>query len=483
MATRTDHTILAATDSRAFRSVRERTTSRAERFALGAGLRAQVPHEALGNWEATPVRFDPLALIKMSMAGRVPELIPIRVGRMVSSPYSFLRGTAGLMAADVASLPATGIRPVVCGDSHLGNFGFYRSPEGEQVIDMNDFDEAHPGAWEWDLRRLVASVWVAGRENGYSEDDCAESVRSCVAAYRDEVGYLATQPLLARSFNRLDVSSLHDTVSEQTLRDEIRRAVKVARKRTSDRALPKLTAETNGRRHIKAEPPLVVPIVGEEYDAIAEALDGYLETLAPHWRRVVAGYSLLDIAHKVVGVGSVGLRAYVALLEGSSSDDVLFLQLKEARRSVLARFVHGDDAWHAHQGQRVVEYQQALQTVSDPLLGWTTIQGRQYYVRQFRNMKGTVPLNAMTASALTDYAGIVGHLLAKGHARTSGASMIAGYLGASDSAGVALARFARLYADQTEADHAALVSGVKQGLFPIADGALEAMGSAFRPGG
>jgi len=483
MTSRPDHTILATADGQAFRSVRERTTTRAERFALGEELREQVPHKELGRWAATAARFDPLALITLSQVGRVPELLPIRIGRMVSSPYGFLRGTATVMAADVASLPATGIRPVVCGDSHLGNFGFYRSPEGEQVIDMNDFDEAHPGAWEWDLRRLVASVWVAGRENGYSEDDCADSVHSCVAAYRDEVAFLATQPLLARSFNRLDVESLHDTVSEKTLRDEIRRAVKVARKRTSDRALPKLTAETDGRRLIKAEPPLVVPIVGDEYDAIAEGLDAYLQTLAPHWHRVVAGYTLLDIAHKVVGVGSVGLRAYVALLEGSSPDDVLFLQLKEARRSVLARFVHGDDAWHAHQGQRVVEYQQALQTVSDPLLGWTTIQGRQYYVRQFRNMKGTVPLNAMTASALTDYSGIVGHLLAKGHARTSGASMIAGYLGESDSAGEALAAFARRYADQTEADHAALVAAAKQGLFPVADGAIEAMGSAFRPGG
>ena len=195
---------------------------------------------------------------------------------------------------------------------------------------------------------------------------------------------------------------------------------------------------------------------------------------------MVGGYTLVDIAHKVVGVGSVGLRAYVALLEGSSADDVVFLQLKQARRSVLARYVHGDSAWHAHQGQRVVEYQQALQTVSDPLLGWTTVGGRQYYVRQFRNMKGTIPLDAIDAAALADYAGIVGHLLAKGHARTSGASMIAGYAGASDKLDRALARFARAYADQTEADHAVLVKArVRQ--LPVADGALERTGSSFRP--
>ena len=201
----------------------------------------------------------------------------------------------------------------------------------------------------------------------------------------------------------------------------------------------------------------------------------------PHWRRLLGGYTLVDIAHKVVGVGSVGLRAYVALLEGSDPDDVLFLQLKQARRSVLAPFVHGDSAWHAHQGQRVVEYQQALQTVSDPLLGWTTVDDRQYYVRQFRNMKGTVPLDAMDAAALADYAGIVGHLLAKGHARTSGASMIAGYAGRSDKLDRAMVRFARAYADQTEADHTVLVRAVRRGVLPATDGAVEQVGSAFRP--
>ncbi len=463
-----------------FGSVREAPSTREERFALGEGLRQQVPYERLGEWAASPARFDPLALIAMSHAGRVPELVGIRVARMASSPYGFLRGSAVVMAADVASLPSTGIRPVICGDAHLGNFGFYRSPEGVQVIDLNDFDEAHPGGWEWDLRRLVASVWVAGRENGYAEAACELAVRSCVEAYAAEVAGLATMPLLARSFNRLDVNRLRDTVQERTLRDEIKRAAKTARRRTSDRVLPKLTAEVAGRRRIVAEPPITTAVSAEDHGAIAAGLDDYLGTLAPHWRRVVGGYTLEDAAHRVVGVGSVGLRAYVALLVGSSPDDVLFLQLKEARRSVLARFVHGDEAWHSHQGQRVVEYQQALQTVSDPLLGWTTIAGRDYYVRQFRNMKGTVPLNAITESALSDYAGIVGYLLAKGHARTSGASMIAGYLGDGAAAGEALATFARRYADQTEADHAALVAAAKAGRLPLADDAF--MGSAFRPG-
>jgi uncharacterized protein (DUF2252 family) len=296
------------------------------------------------------------------------------------------------------------------------------------------------------------------------------------------VRFLAEQPLLMRSYNRLDVGRLHETATEKSLREEIERSAKRARTRTSDRALPRFTAELEGRRHIVEEPPLITRLDPHEYEAVGEALDEYLATLAPHWRRVIGGYTLVDIAHKVVGVGSVGLRAYVALLEGSTPDDVVFLQLKQARRSVLAQYVHGDSAWHAHQGQRVVEYQQALQTVSDPLLGWATVSGRQYYVRQFRNMKGTIPLDAIDAAALTDYAGIVGHLLAKGHARTSGASMIAGYAGASDKLDHAMGAFARAYADQTESDHSDLVNAVRRGRLPVTDGALEQTGSAFRPG-
>jgi uncharacterized protein (DUF2252 family) len=486
------HTVLATADSESFSSLRRRPTAREERYAMGKALRHDVPRRSLGDWHPRPDRADPVALLEESHRGRVPELVPIRVARMVSSPYGFLRGSAVVMAADVAALPATGIMPVACGDSHLGNFGFYASPEGELVIDLNDFDEAHPGSWEWDLRRLVASIWVAGRENGRTEEECHDAVLACVGAYRDEVRLLADMPLLARSYNRLDVGRLHETATEKSLRDEIERSVRRARQKTSDRALPRFTtldkgAEGDaGQRRIVQEPPLITRLGPAEADAVAVALDAYLETLAPHWRRAIGGYTLVDVAHKVVGVGSVGLRAYVALLEGSAPDDVVFLQLKQARRSVLAPFVHGGSAWHAHQGQRVVEYQQALQTVSDPLLGWTTVdlpaEGRlDFYVRQFRNSKGTIPLDAIDAPALVDYAGIVGHLLAKGHARTSGASMIAGYAGKGDKLGEAFGRFARAYADQTEADHARLVAAVRSGRMPASEGALERMGSAFRP--
>jgi len=399
---------------------------------------------------------------------------------MVASPYGYLRGTPVVMAEDVAHLPATGITPVICGDAHLGNFGFYASPERDLVSDLNDFDEAHPGAWEWDLRRLVASIWVAGRQNGASEAHCHAAVASCVAAYRQEVRSLSDEPLLSRSYQRLDVDRLRETVTDKTLRSEVTRAAKRARSRTSDRVLPRLTAERDGRRYIVDEPPLLTRVPEVEAEQIAVALDEYLTTLAPHWRLVLGGYTLVDIAHKVVGVGSVGLRAYVALLEGSSADDVVFLQLKQARRSVLARYVHGDSSWHAHQGQRVVEYQQALQTVSDPLLGWTTIDTLQYYVRQFRDMKGTIALDAIDAAALADYAGILGHLLAKGHARTSGASMIAGYVGASDTLDRAMCRFARAYADQTEADHQALIKAVARGVLPVEYEAQPAGRTALR---
>ncbi|MDG4664518.1 DUF2252 domain-containing protein [Mycobacterium sp. 236(2023)] len=465
----TRHTVLAEADAAAYHSLRQRPVTRAERYALGRSLRKRVPRRTLADWAPQAGRPDPIRLIEASHRGRVERLIPVRVGRMIASPYGFLRGTAVVMAEDVARLPATGIMPVVCGDSHLGNFGFYASPERDLVIDLNDFDEAHPGSWEWDLRRLVASIWVAGRHNGAPEEDCGAAVRSCVSAYRAEVRRLADQPLFSRSFTRLDVDRLTGE-TEGPLADEVRRSAERARNRTSDRALPRFTEEVDGVRRIIEEAPLITRLPSQEADALAEALDDYLPTLSTHWRRVLGGYTLLDVAHKVVGVGSVGLRAYVALLEGSSSEDVVFLQLKQARRSVLARYVHGESAWHAHQGQRVVEYQQALQTVSDPLLGWTTMNGLQFYVRQFRNMKGTIPLDAMHPKALIDYTSVVGQLLAKGHARTSGASMIAGYMGRSDKVDDALCTFARRYADQTEADHAALVAAVDSGRIPVERG-------------
>ena len=447
-------------------SLRVPLIPRDERWAAGKALRKRAPRSSLAEWEPSPDRVDPVGYVLAAHEGRQDHLIPVRVGRMVESPFGFVRGTAGLMASDLARLPDSGITPVICGDAHLGNFGFYASPERTLVFDVNDFDEAHPGCWEWDVRRLVATAWVAGRQNGLSESDCADAARSGVSGYRNHLRRLANEPLLARAFDRLDVDGLREQADKE-LRSEIDRSAKRARKRTSDRALSRFTEESDGVRRIVDEPPLTVPLEGEEAEQLGIALDDYLASLPPQWRRMLAGYTVRDIAHRVVGVGSVGLRAYLALCEGSHADDVLFLQLKQARRSVVARYVHGDTAWHEHQGQRVVEYQQALQTVSDPLLGWTSVGDRQFYVRQFRDMKGAIDVDELDADALADYTQICGHLLAKGHARTTGASRIAGYLGKSDAVDEALAEFAGRYADQVEQDYEAFCAAVKAGKLPV----------------
>jgi uncharacterized protein (DUF2252 family) len=464
------HVVLADAGAEGFASLRRPATPRAERYALGRALRQRAPRSSLGEWEAPPDRPDPVQQVAAANEGRVERLVPVRVGRMAASPFAFLRGAAAIMAEDFARLPATGITPVICGDAHLGNFGFYASPERDLVFDLNDFDEAHPGAWEWDLRRLVTSIWVAGRHNGGSEQQCGDAVTRCVTAYRDHLAHLAEEPLLRRAYERIDLDRLRTTTSEHSMRREIDRAERRARKRTSDRALPRFTEAGPEGRRIVEERPLITRPDAAQYERLLAALDEYLQTLPSQWRRVLGGYRVVDVAHKVVGVGSVGLRAYIALCEGSSPDDVVFLQLKQARRSVVARFLHGDQAWHDHQGQRVVQYQQALQTVSDPLLGWTTVGERQYYVRQFRDMKGAVVVEGMDAPGLADYAGVCGLLLAKGHARTSGASMIAGYLGHGDAAAKALRHFARAYADQTERDHAALLTAISRGVLPAEHG-------------
>jgi len=442
----------------------------AERYQAGQALRGKVRRRELGRWKPAPDRPDPVDLVEESHAGRLQRLVPVRVGRMVASPYAFLRGAAALMAEDFATRPRTGIEPVICGDAHLGNFGFYASPERDLVFDLNDFDEAHPGPWEWDLWRLATSVWVAGRHNGLAESTCEDAALWCAGAYRRQIRALAGKPLLTRSFDRLDIDRMRQEMADWSLRGEIERAANLARGRTSDRALPKLTRERDGVRHIVDRPPVVTHVSDTETQRLIEGLEAYMDTLRHHWRRVLGSYVVVDVAHRVVGVGSVGLRAFVALLQGNGPDDVLFLQLKQARRSCVARFVHGETAWHAHQGQRVVEYQQTLQTVSDPLLGWTTVDNRDYYVRQFRDMKGAVTVEGMDGSALMDYARVCGTLLAKGHARSTGATVLSGYLGKGDAADRAFARFARAYADQIEADHHSLQAAVKAGRLPAEHG-------------
>src|ERR1700719_3438577 len=441
-----------------------------ERRAAGRALRDKVKRGDLGRWRPPKDRLDPIDLIEEAHAGRLERLIPVRVGRMAVSPYAFLRGAASLMAEDFARMARTGIEPVICGDAHLGNFGFYASPERNLVFDLNDFDEAHPGPWEWDLWRLATSIWVAGRQNGLAEGTCEDAALWCASAYRRQITRLAGQPLLARSFDRMDIDRMRREMADWSLRAEIERSANLARLRASDRALPKLTREIDGVRHIVDQPPVMMHVLDDEKERLIDGLEAYLDTVPPHWRRVLGSYVVVDVALKVVGVGSVGLRAFVVLVQGNGTHDMLFLQLKQARRSCVASFVHGDIAWHTHQGQRVVEYQQTLQTVSDPLLGWTTVDHRNYYVRQFRDMKGAGTLEGMDGSALMDYGRICGALLAKGHARSTGATMLSGYLGQGDVADRAFARFARAYADQTEADHQAHQQAVKSGRLPAEHG-------------
>jgi uncharacterized protein (DUF2252 family) len=465
------HTVLASLDPGArdgFALLSAPALPRAARQALGRELRERVPRQALAAWTPVNRRIGVVDSVRLTNVGRVERLIPVRIGRMTAGPFAFLRGAAQLHAADFATLPATGVQPVICGDAHLGNFGFYASPERDLVFDLNDFDEAHPGAWEWDLRRLTASIHVAGRQCSAPEEQCGSAVARCVDAYRRQLARLASAPLLERSYERIEADYLEERADRKGTRRAVAEAARKARRRTSDRALPRFT--DGDSRRIVEDPPLITRPDPEQYDRLILALDEYLTTLPPHWARVVGGYRVVDVAHKVVGVGSVGLRAYLALCEGSGPDDVLFLQLKQARRSVVAPFVHGETALHAHQGRRVVEYQQALQTVSDPLLGWTTVGDRQYYVRQFRDMKGSFDLDHMEPEGLLDYAAVCGLLLAKGHARTSGASMIAAYLGGGGKVRKALCRFARAYADQTERDYADLTAAVKAGVFPCEPG-------------
>src|SRR3954447_5691016 len=272
------HTVLASTDSTGFASLRLAATPRAERYAMGRGLRRQVPRSALELWDPDDRGVDPVQQVIATNEGRVARLVPVRIGRMVASPFTFLRGAAAIMASDFARLPATGITPVICGDAHLGNFGFYASPERDLVFDLNDFDEAHPGAWEWDLRRLVASVHMAGRQNGTTEQRCADAVARCVRAYRDHLANLAEQPLLERAYERVDLDRLRGAATDPATLHEIERAVRRARRKTSDRALPRFTESggENGDRRIVAEPPLITRPDGAQYERLLKSLDGYL---------------------------------------------------------------------------------------------------------------------------------------------------------------------------------------------------------------
>ena len=450
----------------------------AERAARGKGARAEVPRSKQGEIEFPALR-DPIALLEEQSAARVPELVPIRYGRMLASPFAFYRGGALIMASDLARTPSSGLRAQLCGDAHLANFGLFGSPERHLVFDINDFDESAPGPWEWDVKRLAASFAIAGRENGFSAAACRNAVLAAVRSYREAMEGFARM-------NNLQVwySSLP---AEQALREfnagadpkRLKRAeADVAKSRTKDNAhaLGKLTHLVDGEPRIISDPPLIVPVeelLTDDADRVAliEELRGlvrsYRRTLETDRRHLLETFRLADLARKVVGVGSVGMRAWIALFLGSDERDPLFLQLKEAQRSVLEQFVGKSD--YANCGQRVVAGQRLMQATSDIFLGWQHVRSgldgraRDFYVRQLRDWNGSFAFEAAKPAGATAYARICGWTLARAHARSGDRVAIAGYLGPGDRFDRAIAAFAEIYADQNERDYDALKQAVASG--------------------
>ncbi|HTN24764.1 MAG TPA: DUF2252 domain-containing protein [Solirubrobacteraceae bacterium] len=444
----------------------------------GKAARAAVPRSSHGAWTPAADRPDPVDTLLRQDLARTPELVPIRHGRMVRSPFAFFRGAAAIMAADLAATPVTGIRAQLCGDAHLANFGAYAAPDRSLVFDLNDFDETFPGPWEWEVKRLAASVAVCARDRGFDE---RAGVRDTVRAYREAMREFAAMRTIEVWYARLDVDkefarwSAH--LSAARSRD-LDRSLAKARRKDSLRALAKLTVVVDGEPRILSDPPLVVPIadlLGDLAEAQVREMFGvyrreYARTLQNDRRHLLAGYDLVDVAHKVVGVGSVGTKDWIALLLGRDRADPLFLQFKEAQPSVLAPFAgRARGGASANQGRRVVEGQRLMQAASDVFLGWLRVatdadgRSRDYYVRQLWDAKASAPIATMDAGELRAYGEICGWTLARAHARSGDRFAIAGYLGAGDTFEQALADFARSYADQNERDHAALRRAVDAG--------------------
>jgi uncharacterized protein (DUF2252 family) len=397
------------------------------------------------------------------------DLLPLRYGRMARSPLAFFRGAAGIMAYDLQHTPTTGIRVQACGDCHLSNFGAFATPERRLLFDLNDFDETLPAAWEWDIKRLAASFVMAARANGLGRRK-AEAAQAAVASYREHIrNFIPLSPLEAW-YASVDVQSIMDEMQDSDWRKQVRKEVQKNLKRTiAEHYFPKLIQENGGRIQIRDNPPLVYHLP-EHDDSLGLAermklmLALYRESLPEERRDLLDRYHFVDCAVKVVGVGSVGTRCFIALMM-SEDQHPLFLQIKQANQSVLEPYFGAD---HAHHGQRVVIGQRRTQASSDLFLGWTQDQvGRQYYIRQLRDVKISADIANMTARRLRRYGELCGRVLARAHARLGAAPLIAGYLGRSDSFDQAVAQFAIRYADQTEADHSALLQAIKDDRLPV----------------
>jgi uncharacterized protein (DUF2252 family) len=448
-----------------------------ERAARGRAERADAPRRAHADWQPPPNGRDPVALLEEQAKTRVPELVPIRYGRMLMSPFAFYRGTAALMAADLAHGVRTGLYAQLCGDAHLSNFGVFATPDRRLTFDLNDFDETLPGPFEWDVKRLAASFAVAGRDRGFATKVRARICTAVVRSYREAMRDFASMSTLDLWYARTDVDDLLQsfrTHTSSTDDKQIKRGLAKARTRTSLKAFAKLTHLVDGERRIVGDPPLIVPIdeIGlpgnapNPHEALQSLIRGYRRTLSGDRRRLLDRFRYVDAARKVVGVGSVGTWDWIVLMLGRDSDDPLFVQAKEAEASVLEPYL-GKSAFVNH-GQRVVEGQRLVQAASDILLGWLRDkavrgEGRDFYVRQLWDQKGSVEIEVMKPSAMEDYARLCGSTLAKGHARSGDAIAIAGYLGRGNVFDNALAAFAEAYADQNERDYGALQQAVESG--------------------
>jgi uncharacterized protein (DUF2252 family) len=446
-----------------------------ERAASGRAARSGARRSSHAGWEPPEGRADPVAILERQARSRVPELVPIRYGRMSASPFAFFRGAAAVMAADLAGTPVSGLRVQACGDAHLSNFGAFAAPDRRLVFDLNDFDESLPGPWEWDVKRLAASFAIAGRENGFKRKERSAAVVEATRSYRDSMRAFASQGNLDVWYARLGVESVMGEIdAEPKLTKQVRKGVAKAHAKDSMRALEKLTHVVDGEPRILADPPLIVP--AEELMAAEETrdleqvllavLDSYRASLPEDRQHLLDGYRFRHLARKVVGVGSVGTRAWIVLLTGADDADPLFLQAKEAEVSVLEPYA-GASRFENH-GQRVVEGQRLMQAASDIFLGWCPAVGfdgrqRDFYVRQLWDWKRSVEVERLTPHGLELYARMCGWTLARAHARSGDRIAIGAYLGGGDAFDSAISEFSEAYADQSERDHAALVEAIGSG--------------------
>ena len=450
----------------------------AARAALGKAARAAMPRSSHGAWEAAAAgRPDPVELLRQQELTRVPDLVALRHERMLESPFTFYRGAAVIMAADLGALPNSGLRVQACGDAHLSNFGGYAAPNRQLVFDLNDFDETNPGPFEWDIKRLAASFEIAARSRELSPKRARAIVMGAVRAYRVAMAEFANMSNLGVWFARLDVAGILERWRAQATARNVKRFERTAAKaegKDSLRALNKLTQLVDGEYRIASDPPVLVPLrellADVDYEQVQgwlyERLRAYRRSLQSDHRHLLDTYRLVDFARKVVGVGSVGTRCWIALMLGKDDADPLFLQIKEAEPSVLEAYA--GKSVHGHHGRRVVQGQRLLQAATDILLGWTRAQGidgveRDFYVRQLWDWKVSADVDTMMPEALPIYAQACGWTLARGHARSGDRIAIAGYLGSGDAFDRGIADFAVAYADQNERDYAAVSDAVSSG--------------------